>query len=341
METPRELAKLASAWARLPALFLVHPKASERFWEFFIAKLQNKNTRLAYYKAACRFSEWCDGCGLDLAQVKPIHVAAYIEELLNLPMGRPLSKPTVKQHLAALRMLFDWLVVGHIMDVNPAHAVHGPKHSQKTGKTTVLNADEARALLDRIRIVKKVRQDDGTIKEEPDVVGLRDRALIGLMVFAFARVGAAAAMKVEDYFIQGRRRWVRLHEKGGKCHDVPANHKLDEYLEAYIEGAGLAKSAKGPLFRTAEWQQAAPLTLRSMSQSDVYRMIGRRAEDAGIKTKIGCHTFRATGITAYLKNGGRLEIAQQIAAHESSRTTGLYDRRGDDVSVDEVERIRI
>ena len=62
---------------------------------------------------------------------------------------------------------------------------------------------------------------------------------------------------------------------------------------------------------------------------------------AGIKTKIGCHTFRATGITAYLKNGGRLEVAQQMANHESSRTTGLYDRRGDDVSLDEVERIAI
>jgi integrase len=78
-----------------------------------------------------------------------------------------------------------------------------------------------------------------------------------------------------------------------------------------------------------------------MRQGDVYRMIRRRAVQAGIKTEIGCHTFRATGITAYLKNGGRLEVAQQMAAHESSRTTGLYDRRGDEVSLDEVERIAI
>ncbi len=148
-------------------------------------------------------------------------------------------------------------------------------------------------------------------------------------------------MKVEDYFIQGRRGRVRLHEKGGKRHDVPANHNLDEYLEAFIVGAGLKTDPKGPLFRTAEWRPGAALTRRPMSQSDVYRMIGRRAADAGIEAKIGCHTFRATGITAYLKNGGRLEIAQQIAAHESSRTTGLYDRRGDDVSLDEVERIAI
>ena len=112
-------------------------------------------------------------------------------------------------------------------------------------------------------------------------------------------------------------------------------------MEKYIEGASLAGDPIGPLFRSAEWSPGAPLTRRPMSQSDVYRMIRRRAEAAGIETKIGCHTFRATGITAYLKNDGRLEIAQQIAAHESSRTTGLYDRRGDDVSLDEVELIRI
>jgi len=160
------------------------------------------------------------------------------------------------------------------------------------------------------------------------------------MVFTFARVGAAIGMKVEDYFIQGRRGWVRLHEKGGKRHDVPANHNLDEYLEAYVKGVALEADPKGPLFRTAVGKSDA-LTRRPLSQADAYRMIRRRAKGAGIHTKIGNHTFRATGITAYLRNGGRLEVAQQIAAHESSRTTGLYDRRGDDVSLDEVELIRI
>jgi integrase/recombinase XerD len=101
---------LETVTARPPALFLSEPKVSERFWEFFTANIRNRNTRRAYYKAACRFSGWCEGNGLhDLARVKPIHVATFIEELLQ-----ELSKPTVKQHLAALRMLFDWLVVGHI-----------------------------------------------------------------------------------------------------------------------------------------------------------------------------------------------------------------------------------
>jgi site-specific recombinase XerD len=78
-----------------------------------------------------------------------------------------------------------------------------------------------------------------------------------------------------------------------------------------------------------------------MRQADVYRMIQRRAENAGIRTKIGCDSFRATGITEYLRNGGKLEIVQKMANHEFVRTTGLYDRRQDQVSLDEVERILI
>src|SRR5256885_5321162 len=150
LTAPRDLVGIV---ARLSAVFLVEPKASERFWEFFTANIRNRHTRRAYYTAVCRFSEWCEGRGLhELASVKPMHVAAFIEEL-----GQALSKPTVKQSLAALRMLCDWLVVGHIMDVNPAHAVRGPKHSVKKGKTPVLTAEEARALLDSITVTRVVK----------------------------------------------------------------------------------------------------------------------------------------------------------------------------------------
>jgi integrase/recombinase XerD len=211
------------------------------------------------------------------------------------------------------------------LPVNPAHAVRGPKHSQRRGKTPVLQADEARTLIDAI--------------DTDSLPGLRDRARIGLMVYTFSRVGAAVSMKVEDY-CQGRRGWVRLHEKGGKEHAMPTHHNLDRYLEEYLRATGIAGDRNGPLFRTARGR-SGELTGNAMLQSDVWRMIRRRALAAGIKTEIGCHTFRATGITAYLKNGGRLEVAQQMAAHESARTTGLYDRRSDEVSLDEIERIGI
>jgi integrase len=250
-----------------------------------------------------------------------VHVAAYIEGL-----QKRLAAPSVKQHLAAIRMLFDWLVVGQVIAVNPASPVRGPKHSIKKGKTAVLSAEEARKLLDSI--------------DASSHVGLRDRALIALMVYTFARIGAALQMKVEDVYTQKRRTWVRLYEKGGKRHEMPCHHNLDAYLHAYIDGAALAGNSKNNLFPTARGRTGL-LSDRPMGQADAYRMIRRRATEARIATKIGNHSFRATGITEYLRNGGRREIAQQMANHESARTTGLYDRRDDEVSLDEVERIVI
>jgi len=172
------------------------------------------------------------------------------------------------------------------------------------------------------------------------LVGLRDRALIAVMTYSFSRVSAVVAMRVEDYFPQGKRWWLRLHEKGGKLHQVPAHHKLEQYLDEYIAAAGLKDASKGPLFRTVRGK-TGELTSKAMNRVDVFRMIGRRAPALRKRSKIGCHTFRATGITAYLEAGGTLENAQAIAAHESLRTTQLYDRRGDEVTLDEIERIGI
>ncbi len=317
-------------------LFAPTPKAAKRVLEFFTAQINNDHTRKAYLNATRRFAEWCDGRGIgQLADVEAFHVAAFIKHL----QGK-FSPPTVKQHLAALRMLFDWLVTGHVLDVNPANAVHGPKYVVKKGKTPVLTADEARELLDSIEVVRKTTRDDGAEAQEPALIGLRDRALIGAMVYTFARVNAVLQMKVRDYFVQGRRGWVRLHEKGGKEHEVPCHHNLAQLLDDYIEAAGIAGDLDGPLFRTAAGKTGS-LTGNAMWQQDAYRMIQRRAGDAGIKTRIGNHTFRATGITAYLKNSGKLEVAQHIANHESPRTTKLYDRRQDEISLDDVERIAI
>ncbi len=307
----------------LPALFNFDQKAARRYVEFFTANIRNRNTRRGYSRAVQEFAAWCEGNDLtELRDIEPVHVAAYIEGL-----HARLKAPSIKVQLAAIRMLFDWLVVGQVVATNPASPVRGPKHSVKKGKTPVLAADEARALLDSI--------------DSRTVVGLRDRALIALMIFTFARVGAAAErMKVEDVYMQSRRTWVRLHEKGGKRHEMPCHHSLEKYLHEYIEQAQLAADPKAYLFRSARGR-TGQLTQNPMRQSDVYRMIGRRAAAADIGTKIGCHSFRATGITEYLRNGGKLEHAQQMANHESARTTGLYDRRGDQVSLDEVERILI
>src|SRR5580704_9650103 len=160
------------------------------------------------------------------------------------------------------------------------------------------------------------------------------------MTYAFARIGAVVAMRVEDYFANGKRWWVRLHEKGGKRHEMPAHHKLEAYLDEYLRAAGLGDEPKSPLFRSARGR-TRELNREAMHRVDAWRMIQRRAAELGLKVKIGCHTFRATGITAYLEAGGTLENAQLMAAHESPRTTKLYDRTGDEITLDEVEKIAI
>ena len=296
--------------------------AARRFVEFFAATIRNRNTREAYHRAVSQFLAWCDDRQVGgLAAIGPLHVAAYVEGLQAV-----LAKPTVKQHLAAIRMCFDWLVTGHVVRTNPATSVRGPAHIIKKGKTVVLQADQARALLDSIDV--------------GDVVGLRDRALIAVLTYTFARVSACVGVRVEDYFPQGKRWWIRLHEKGGKDHEMPAHHNLEAYIDAYLDAAGIWEEKKTPLFRAAPGKTGR-LTANAMCRTDVYRMIQRRADGLGFGVRIGCHTFRATGITAYLNAGGALENAQAMAAHESPRTTKLYDRTTDQISLDEVERIII
>src|SRR5438128_11603177 len=231
-----KLVRITDARPLVPVLIAdAGEQAARRFLEFFAATIRNPNTRMAYYRAVLQFFAWCDRHQLgQLVAIEPLHVAAYIEGL-----QKDFEKPSVKQHLAAIRMLFDWLVTGGIVATNPAHAVRGPSHVVKRGKTPVLTPEEARTLLDSI--------------DTSTVVGLRDRALISVMVFTFARVGAVVDMRVEDYYSQGKRWWVRLHEKGGKSHDMPAHHTLEEYLDAYIDAAGLRDGGKSPLFRSAVW----------------------------------------------------------------------------------------
>ncbi|MBI3796472.1 MAG: tyrosine-type recombinase/integrase [Deltaproteobacteria bacterium] len=221
-------------------------------------------------------------------------------------------------------MLFDYLVTGGVLPFNPAASVKGPTYVVKKGKTHVLSAEDARTLLDSI--------------DPSSLIGLRDRALIGVMVYSFARVSAVVSMKVEDYYQNGKRWWVRLHQKGGKFHEMPVHHKAEEYLDAYLAAAGIATDKKGFLFCSA-YRRTGKLTKRSMSRWDTFKMIKRRAQTAGVSERIGCHTFRATGITVYLHNGGSLEAAQRMANHESIRTTKLYDRTGEEITLDEVERI--
>lgn len=298
-------------------------RASWRYVEFFTANIRNPNTRRAYARACTSFLAWCDGRGLaTLAAIRPHDVGAYIEALQETA-----APPSVKQQLAAVRMLFDWLVVGQVMPTNPAAVVRGPKHVVNTGKTPVLEGDEWRRLIDSIPTE--------TVRD------LRDRALIAILTYGFARIGAALKMKVEDLEPKGSGWLIRLHEKGGKQHVMPCHHALAEALHAYTGAAGIREDKKGWLFRTSRGHLGVTLADQPMNQADAWRMVRKRALAAGIIAPIGNHSFRATGITAYLSNGGSLEHAQAMAAHESPRTTKLYDRTKERLTQDEVERIRL
>jgi site-specific recombinase XerD len=292
-------------------------KATNRLLEFFTAQIRNANTRQAYARAIWQFDLWCQSQGLTLERLVPIHVATYIEQL-----GNVVSKPTVKQHLAAIRMLCDYLVTGQIIPFNPAASVRGPKYVTRKGKTPVLSAQETRQLLDSLN--------------SDSIIDLRDRALIATMAYSFARISAVLAMNVEDYYQQGKKSWLRLHEKGGKHHEVPVHHSLIEHLDAYLAAA--PADAKTPLFRSVNRRRE--LSEDRLERREALAMVKRRSLAAGLGSRISNHSFRATGITVYLENGGTIEKAQQIAAHESPRTTKLYDRTRDELTLDEIERIR-
>jgi site-specific recombinase XerD len=296
--------------------------AGWRYVEFLTANIRNPHTRRAYARACGRFFAWCEDRGLTLAAIRPHDVAAWVEELQEKH-----GAPGVKQQLAAVRMLFDWLITGQVVPANPAAAVRGPKHVVTTGKTPVMNGTEWRKLIDAIPT--------DTVRD------LRDRALIATLTYSFARVAAALKTKVEDLRPSGTGWQLHLHEKGGKDHKMPCHHALAEMLHAYVTAAGIAEDRKGWLFRTSPRHNATVLTEQPMSQPDAWRMIRRRAAAAGIAAPIGNHSFRATGITNFLENGGTLEHAQDMAAHASPRTTRLYDRRKERITQAQVERIRL
>ena len=303
----------------LPALVAAAgEKAQNRFLEFFLVNIRNKNTRQAYGLAVGAFFNWCTERRVSLDAVSPMVVSAYIEQ-------HPGSAPTVKQHLAAIRRLFDYLVTGQIMPFNPASSVRGPRYRISKGKTPVLTADETRALL--------------ATCDPTTIVGLRDRALFSVMVYSFARVSAVLGTKVEDYYQRQGRGWLRLHEKGGRYHEVPLHHLAHEALTGYLKAAQITEK-KAPLFQATGHHLGTP-TGSGLTRFSALERVKRAAAAAGLHDKISNHSFRATGITLYRKAGGTLDKAQQIAGHASAETTRLYDRSGDDVTAAEVERIVI
>ncbi len=161
------------------------------------------------------------------------------------------------------------------------------------------------------------------------------------MTYTFARVSAACGPDVGDHFRAGHRWKIRLHEKGGQRRTVPVHHKAEEYLDAYLDAAGVLAERDAPLFQSLKGR-TGELTGKRLQADNVLQMVKRRAEEAGFDpAQVTCHTFRATGITTYLTGGGDLETAQHIATCASANTTRIYDHRDERVEQEEIERVRI
>jgi integrase/recombinase XerD len=300
-----------------PAIVKAAGKAAEFAWEeFFQAELANAHTRKNYMHAVRQFLAWVEGRGLELPRITPADVGEYLQ-------GLDLAVPTKKLHLAALRRFFDRLVNRHVAVINPAATVKAERYAVVEGKTPEIGAEQARTLLRSI--------------DASNVVGLRDRAVLAVLVYTAARVGAVARLSVKNLMHDGSEYTLRFSEKGGKSREIPVRHDLEQLLLSYLQAAGIAE---GPFFRTAN-RKTKTLTKNAMSGIDVCRMMKRRLKAAGLPGHFSPHSFRVATVTDLLGQNVPLEDVQYLAGHADPRTTRIYDRRRRKVTRNVVERISI
>lgn len=290
------------------------------FEEFLHGKIRSRFTRKAYLHAVKQFSKWCAGRQLELVQITPADVGRYLDSMT-------VSTPTRKLHLAALRRFFDELVMRHVVILNPALSVRTERHQAVEGKTPEISIEHARRLLKCI---------DATHD-----IGRRDRAIIGILIYTAARVGAVAKLRRMDFYKAGEQYCLRFHEKNGKVREIPVRHDLSLAILEYLEHSGLQYALPAsPLFRTTV-RKSRRLTQNLMTADDMGRMMKRRLSDAGLSTRLSPHSFRVTTITDLLEQGVPLADVQYLAGHADPRTTRLYDRRMQRVTRNIVERISV
>ena len=293
---------------------------SEAFWEFFKAEVGNQHTRQAYQLAIFRFLDWCSERGITLHQLQSRHLNAYFSQ-------HPGSPTTMRQHLSAIRKLFNRMVTLDLLPNAPNISTDLFGRNQKTTRPTP-TAAEARMLLDSV--------------DTSNVVGLRDRALIGVLIFCFSRVGQVTNLKVEDYIKQEHQSFLRFPGRGGSTNLVPVHHLEQEYLESYLESAGTADSPAAWLFRTSNRSRSRNCLMdQPLTRKSTLKMLKRRIEEAGLSNAYDCQSFRRTGIVEYLKNGGSIEAAARIAGYESTRSIEAFLEKNDALDEAEINRLVI
>lgn len=304
-----------------PALVSRAGSAAQFAWEEFIyGKIRNPHTRAAYERAIRRFLNYCQQQGKALPSISPRDVDTYLDGLSYAPA-------TKKLQLSALRHFFDVLVSRHAVVLNPAASVRGERLQVVEGKTPEISIKQSRRLMESFDI--------------DSAVGLRDRAIVGILIYTAARVGAVAKLRRQDFYDLGDQHCLRFSEKGGKSREIPVRHNLQNFIWAYLSKGCLEYSDKSkPLFRTTI-RRTGRLTANAMTANDMGRMVKRRFKDAGLPTRLSPHSFRVATITDLLEQGVPLEDVQNLAGHADPRTTRLYDRRKRKVTRNIVERISV
>lgn len=306
---------------QIPSLIRTMGRPAETAWhDFFDGRLANEHTRLAYNRALRQFLAWVQKQGKSLLQVTAGDVGQYFQR-------HPGSLPTQKQHLAALRRFFNLLVERHVMILNPAAYAQTERYSVVEGKTPEITRGQIRQLLKSLDL--------------SHVVGLRDRAILLVLLYTTVRAGAVARLRRRDYYKTGRQWVLHFREKGGKSREIPVRHDLEEILDAYVDAAKLWEAwPKTPLFQSTYGRERR-LTGRVMRTQDVCRMIRRRMAEAELPENLTAHSFRVAAITDLIKQGVPIEDVQYLAGHSDARTTRLYDRSSRRVTRNIVERISL
>jgi integrase/recombinase XerD len=318
---------------QLPAVIEAAGGNAHFAYEEFLAGIDSPHTARAYRHALNRFLAHVDDLGLELQQVGPKVVSAYLKNLQAEVRGKKdeprrfqeASKPMKKLHLAALRHFFDKAVERHAVMLNPALSVRGPKLSVREGKTKGLGVKQARQLLASIDVSSPV--------------GLRDRAVIATLIYTAARRGAVAKLRREDFHSDGRQHYFQLDEKGGKQRTIPCREDLQRFVEEYLAAAGMMDKGDA-LFRSVKGRTQT-FTENTMTGEDILAMFKRRLKAAGLPDGFSCHSCRKATATNLLEQGVELADVQHFLGHAGPRTTKLYDQRQLSVTRNIVERIGI
>ena len=313
---------LPSLRDQIPLMVQVAGDSAKFAWEeFFYGKIRSEHTRRAYMRAVRYFLRWCEIQKLELRQISPAHVGLYLDSLI-------VSIASKKQVLAGLRHFFDGLVTRHAIALNPALSVRTERYSVLEGKTPEITVKQARSLL--------------LSMDTSNIIGLRDKCIIAILIYTAARIGAVSKLKVKDLYDAGDQFCLHFIDKGGKSRKIPVRHDLQTLLFEYQRGIDmlLGPNDHRPLFTTTI-RRSKELTLRSMTTNDLGRMVKRRMKSAGLPSRLSPHSFRVATITDLLGQGVPLEDVQNLAGHADPRTTRLYDRRQRKVTRNVVERISI